>query len=112
MKQPTILAIFILSVLPFALVAQQPSVKSNPTINETPKEQRVNTFMKTNPMQPSIVLQYTDGDAPMNTTSKEELKMPVKKGNAATATAAKRRDKKNNAGAMNLSAKEKMKMGL
>ncbi len=107
MKQPTILAGFVLFVLPFALAAQQPLVKSNPSMNETPKEQRVNTFMKTNPMQPSIVLQYTDGDAPMNTTSKEELKMPAAKGSAA-----KRRHKKNTTTTMNLSAKEKMKMGL
>jgi len=112
MKKSTILAMYVFITMPFALVAQEPAVKILPLVNENPKEERVNDFMKTNPMSPSIVLRYTEGTAPMNTTSKEELKMPAGAVSTATASDAKKRNNKPVESRMNLSAKEKLKMGL
>lgn len=112
MKQPTMLALFVLTALPFVLTAQHPAGNTNPVINETNKEERVQTFMKTSPMKPAIVLDHTYGMAPMNSTSKEQLKMAGATRSAASTSAAKRRNRQNGTGNMNLSAKEKMRLGL
>ena len=110
MKKSMILAAFFCSVLPLAMVAQEPTLRNIPLVNQTPKEERAIAIMKTNPTSPSIILPYTKGTSQMNVSSKEALKMPV--GEVSTAVVIKRRDRLPIERRMNLSTKEKMRLGL
>ncbi len=110
MKKSMMLAAFLCSVLPLAMVAQESSPGNIPLVNQTPKEERAIAILKTDPTSPTIVLPYTKGTRQMNTSSKEALKMPV--GEVSTAGGVKRRDRIPTERRMNLSTKEKMRLGL
>lgn len=109
MEKRLIIAFCLFITTPFTLLSQELASGKILVINATLKEKMRAGLVKTNPMQPAVVLFYTQGKPLLSVSKKESLKMLPGEGTASTPLSPPHQ-KRPAPPIINLSAKEKMKL--
>ena len=109
MEKRLIITVCLFITVPFTLLSQELAGRKILVTNATPKETMRTGSLKSNPMQPAVVLSYTQGKPLLNVSKKELLKMLPGEGTASTPLLPAHQ-KRAAATVINLSAKEKMKL--